>query len=59
MRIREILICLGFGPLSILYPQEVSKPANAVTPDASGTKSIQLKYLNPEQLRKMALRENS
>jgi hypothetical protein len=50
---RMIRIWLVIVPLSILSAQEPSKPAQAVSPEAWGTKSIQVKYVDPEQLRRI------
>jgi len=48
-----IPIWLGLALLSILSAQDLSKPAQAAPPDAWGTKTIQVKYVDPEQLRRM------
>jgi hypothetical protein len=50
IRMKQILIWLGFASLSILSAQEASKPAPS---DAWATKTIQVKYVDPEQLREM------
>jgi hypothetical protein len=50
---RVIPICLVIVPLSILSAQEPSKPVPTASPDAWGTKSIQVKYVDPEQLRRI------
>jgi len=50
---RVIHIWLAIVPLSILSAQEPSKPAQAASPDAWGTKTIQVKYVDPEQLRRI------
>src|SRR5690242_14300283 len=50
---KVIHLWLGVASLSILSAQDLSKPAQAAPPDACGTKTIQVKYVDPEQLRRM------